>query len=299
MKKLFYLIAGICLSLPAHAQLQNLDFESWDHPLNHNGISLNNPTGWTCTNRWYGTSDAQFSEVFRDPVDTFAASKKCALRLFTWYNYMKDAAVQTAAFQQRPKALRGLYKYEENFIFNGSKYIIDTAQVSVLLSRWNHTLSQRDTIGFGLFNAGDSVKEFTAFKAEIVYRSSALPDSITIYLDPSIIGRDLNSDVQNLHPGGNSVFTLDGLTLSDVTPTGITSIKTQLDLQLYPNPAQGQIHFQNLSGDAVINDVSGRTVLQFKISNSNSVDISSLSKGVYVLQITNREGVHTGRFEKW
>jgi hypothetical protein len=62
------------------------------------------------------------------------------------------------------------------------------------------------------------------------------------------------------------------------------------NLKIYPNPAKGQfvIELSDLSGNTnvVVSDMSGRVVLQQKLSNSTTYfDVSAFSKGVYALVI--------------
>lgn len=197
MKKLSFLFAGIVLSFNISAQLQNLDFENWDFPVVLADPAYNRPTGWICTNRWFGYEEVGYSEKFVHPADPDAQSNNYALQLFTFYNYMKDAAVQTAAIDHRPTVLKGMYKYQDNFIIWGVNQYIDTAQVLVILTKWNPVLSQNETIGKGRFTSYQEATVFTPFQVNIQYYSPEQPDSITILLDPSLLGRYPGMDIQN------------------------------------------------------------------------------------------------------
>ncbi|MNY15904.1 hypothetical protein D3C86_1491420 [compost metagenome] len=260
--------------------------------------AYNRPTGWICTNRWFGFDEVTFSEKFVRPVDSNAQDNSYALRLFTFYNYMKDAAVQTAAIDYRPAALKGVYKYEDNFIIWGADNYIDTAQVSVVLTKWNSIQSKNDTIGKARFIAYHARSSFTPFELNIEYSSTAQPDSITILLDPSVLGRYPGMDLQNEAHGGKSVFTVDNLELIAGSTAATTDQDGKKTLALYPNPAQDQIGFETLSGDAVITDITGKIVVNSKIQNENALDIHHLKKGLFILQIRNEEGIYTSRFEK-
>jgi hypothetical protein len=297
MRKLIYLLAGLLLPSLASAQLRNLDFEQWDHPVLFEDPAYNNPTGWICSNRWYGTELAMFTDKMVKPVDSSGQHNNYAIRLFTFYNYMKDAAVQTASIDYRPVALKGFYKYEENFIITGGANYIDTAQVRVWLTKWNTSLSKRDTIGSGIFSAHDSVNTFKPFEVNIAYYSSVQPDSITILLDPSILGRYPELNIQNLAEGGRSVFTLDNLSLANGV-TGINAPDGNNKWSVYPVPAKNSINFQSINGNAIIYDIAGKNVARYVLRNASEIDISDLSSGIYILQISNEHGVFNGKIIK-
>ena len=60
----------------------------------------------------------------------------------------------------------------------------------------------------------------------------------------------------------------------------------QLEISIYPNPTSKILNIDGLVvKDVVINSVLGKAV--FKISNQNIIDVSSLSKGVYFLKVTD------------
>lgn len=70
-----------------------------------------------------------------------------------------------------------------------------------------------------------------------------------------------------------------------MNPTAINEIKANSQL-FYPNPAKGEIHFANAENfELRIYDSMGRLALQQQITSSNqSVDISHLSQGVYIVK---------------
>jgi len=58
------------------------------------------------------------------------------------------------------------------------------------------------------------------------------------------------------------------------------------NIAVYPNPASDQIHITGLeSGNLRIYDLTGREVMQFKVTRRNmDVDVSALDKGLYLMQ---------------
>ncbi len=63
-------------------------------------------------------------------------------------------------------------------------------------------------------------------------------------------------------------------------------------MKVYPNPTAAQIIFEgsDLSGEEVsIFDNSGKLVSSTIISNDNSVDLSPLASGIYLIKIQNKQ----------
>ena len=75
-----------------------------------------------------------------------------------------------------------------------------------------------------------------------------------------------------------------------VTQTGTDDIIESANLQIYPNPTTG---FVNIVGSDVIRvevlDAVGRMVMI--VENSNTIDMSSLSTGAYMLRISLPKGI--------
>jgi hypothetical protein len=96
------------------------------------------------------------------------------------------------------------------------------------------------------------------------------------------------------------LFVADGFTLIDklfLTPVGIPDSKTSQFIA-YPNPADNYLHIK-VGSDMIpyhcqIIDVMGRTLKQYKFNElSESIDISELEPGMYIIRITGRNGVIT------
>ena len=77
------------------------------------------------------------------------------------------------------------------------------------------------------------------------------------------------------------------------------------DLRIYPNPAKDQCFIQlpENSDVAVVNifDVSGKLVLSKNLNQLNStysLEIQSLSEGMYLIEINTNDKLYTGRLVK-
>ena len=76
-------------------------------------------------------------------------------------------------------------------------------------------------------------------------------------------------------------------------------------LNIYPNPARDKINIQNLiSGnqEIIITDLLGKIVLNYNVKSnaltSQTIDVSSLRRGVYFIKIINNEKCMTKKFLK-
>ena len=69
------------------------------------------------------------------------------------------------------------------------------------------------------------------------------------------------------------------------------------NVMLFPNPAQNML---NIVTEGEIEDVTIFNVLGQKVmhANTNQIDITSLSKGMYIINITTDEGMTTKKFVK-
>lgn len=65
-------------------------------------------------------------------------------------------------------------------------------------------------------------------------------------------------------------------------------------VKAYTNPVSDILYINAPSGEtlqATIYSISGSKTLQTKLSGKGTVDVSSLSRGIYLLKIKNTEGV--------
>jgi PKD repeat protein len=72
-------------------------------------------------------------------------------------------------------------------------------------------------------------------------------------------------------------------------------------VSVYPNPTDGKLTLSNVVGNASFKvvSVSGQVVLSGVVSNTaNTIDISSFENGIYVLQLTQEQGLQTIRIVK-
>lgn len=116
---------------------------------------------------------------------------------------------------------------------------------------------------------------------------------------------DIDLDgVNNRLIAGTYARSLQSIDVSNLAlTTGITSNATsaKLNFSIYPNPASNTIRL--MSSDNTITaysiyDAKGRIVMKDAISNSEHIDISSLTEGLYFITVVGKETSATQRFVK-
>jgi len=63
-------------------------------------------------------------------------------------------------------------------------------------------------------------------------------------------------------------------------------------VNLYPNPTTNNFQVSGFNGIALISvkDLNGKTLLSKQINNSDKININSLSKGIYTIEVNSNEG---------
>jgi len=282
MKKAFLASAFLILVSVSHAQVANLDFESWAD--SGGKYRLNN---WEHLSYYQGGPCALLGTW----VDSNAEHGLYALKLSRWYNYVMDWVRQRAAIASRPGNLSGYYKYIDNIL--DSPYYNDSGLISVFLTKWNTISLMNDTIGSGNATlAFDST--YTLFNCPVVYTDSRIPDSITIDIKPTYI--TYNRGFCHDPSGYCSYLTIDNLSLE--APTEVAQL-TDEQFQYYPNPADNTLilktdakELQTKMFQIMIQDGLGKIVLNEAIDKSiTQIDMTHVAAGNYFIVFKSRNGI--------
>lgn len=287
MKKWIQLALCLSLSSGVSAQVHNLDFEVCDTSSVQqiSGFNCLYLEGWTRTNGTAANTVTSFS--FNNGGITESQNGNMALKLSVFYTYDKDMAYQRVAYSSFPAALNGYYKYWDNLLYNTQTQNAepDTATVSVLLSKWNSSLNQRDTIGSGQLKLTEALN-YTGFSCPVQYVSTVTPDSILIHLNCSRI-RDEYGFLGNQF-GDNSFFIVDNLSLEDQA-LGLEDNREDTPWQVFPNPGNGVIHIPDFTGKASLVDLHGKELVVQSYPES-AIDAVSFPQGVYLLRLQEHSG---------
>lgn len=98
----------------------------------------------------------------------------------------------------------------------------------------------------------------------------------------------------------NNCSSSTSLLLKEEGCVGINEIRLGKDWKIYPNPTDGNLHiWSEEPGSAVFCDLHGKTVRSDTlIGGNNSLNLESLSKGVYLLRVSNTQSNRTIKLVK-
>lgn len=188
------------------------------------------------------------------------------------------------ATNSRPISLKGEYQ------FNGADQ--SSAYFEVIATKFNSQADSSEIVGSGYVEIIDNTSgSYVSFDAPLNYIDSTIvPDSIYVF-------------ATYLQGEFGTWFKFDNLSL-DYTSTGIHSERAN-ELQVYPNPAKDQIKLSLNNNTKLENaTVEIRSIdgsLKLKLTNyqsNESIDISALSNGLYILNVQDAAGVVSKKINK-
>ena len=83
--------------------------------------------------------------------------------------------------------------------------------------------------------------------------------------------------------------------------TGIFDIKTEFAYSMYPNPANDFLTIANAADVSKVDiyTVTGKMVMTVNVGSENvTLNVSELTTGMYIVNVTNQKGVQTSKFVK-
>jgi len=88
-------------------------------------------------------------------------------------------------------------------------------------------------------------------------------------------------------------------TYKNFNSTGIELLQNP-SILFYPNPAIDKIYFANPQPNAIVSilSIDGKLVSSTQLINQNSINVSSLSPGIYLIRLINSKGITTQKFLK-
>jgi hypothetical protein len=293
MNKLYAFVITCVCALSAAAQIPNGSFENWSNTSGYNvpdsWDNLNAMTSsmsvYTCLKGTPGSPGAAYLKLVSKNVSGMGVMPGAATcGIFDMSNMSAPMPVSGFAFTQRPQDFAGKWQY----MASGA----DQGFIGVMLTKWNQNMMMRDTIALTMYNLPGMAMSWASFSLPLTYLSTQFPDTAFILLSASgstpVAGSYLYVDT--LHFAG-----------SVAGATGINEVTGNIsNLNVFPNPAsqQVQVNYYNSKAGNVqlqITDAAGKVVMQ-QLSNEQagniiqSLNISLLPKGVYVLNIRSATG---------
>lgn len=267
---------AMLLATTASAQIPNGGFESWvDH-----GTYMD-PVGWLTYNDIITTGGPVITVERSSPgaVGNYYATVT-SQPLFDQSSVIQGwLSVGVGGhsgfyFTSRPAMLTGQWQYgiQPN----------DTAEVQVLLTKWDGNAGMSYPIAHGVLEAIGTLSGWHAFTVTLNYFSSLTPDSAHIQFSAS---KDVAS------PVAGSFLKVDDLAFAGTV--GVEEQPALPEVGLFPSPATTSLHIvaDRRVAEVDVLDVTGRTVLK-KSANAEStiVDITDLNPGRYLVQLRMADG---------
>lgn len=309
MKKILLSIAAGILMINANAQAPDFGFESWSNvPLS---TTIQDPNGWASFNvvviagmqqtvfketaaPYAGTTSAKIvtevlpaSVLIPNPFNPAENMDTVGMLAVGLTQVSTTEPVKFGKpFTGTPASLQFAYKY--NPIIGDSGYVV------AYLTKWMGTY--RDTLARGKFAVGQQVLSWTTQTMTMNWSTSPVtvaPDSQRVYVSSSIYkGNGAKK---------GSMFYIDALAWQGTVDVNDINGQ-QAILSMYPNPVNDKVTFKTTADVAkiVIADITGRIVYESDMDeNKITVDTYSLSSGMYIYSVLNKEKqpVHRGKFE--
>ena len=289
-RQMNYIYLGLALTINLAVFGQNVpngDFENWTLKADINSIIDTVPDGWTFRNHYLNSH--QISNSF---------SGNYALLAGVTYGYMieyvtlGDGFFDVLSWNQsgipfvtKPQKMGGYYKYlySDNAL---SPLVFDTASISILLKGNSGAL---DTVAYGNKSFTEQAN-WTSFEIEIDdFQLGILPESLAIFINPYSGGTWDQS--ANSPDGTSNHFYLDSLYFVYSNSLGIENhVALNAAYNAYPNPFSNEVYIDGIKGneDIFLVNQDGKLVFSHDCS-MDKIDLSALSKGVYLLKIMDAE----------
>lgn len=283
---LSFLVSSIKLSAQ-RGEIPNGDFQIWDSVP---GAGYEDPRGWvtfnffspisgvlTCEHGQISGTNDSYMKLISDSI--FATNVLSGIA----FCGTMDSAGNGLGFPytKRPDALVGKWQYQPQG--NDQGYIL------AFFTKWNATTNTRDSVGAAYQDLQGSVMNWENFRISINYFSPDNPDTCVVAASSS-----------GVEPAAKSYLMLNDLDFD--LGSGIYEQAKQ-HFKIFPNPASDKIQLDltTLSDIRSIDliDLHGkRVVVKALDPGTTSVDVSNLSKGMYLIRVKTKNAIVTEKFNK-
>ena len=97
------------------------------------------------------------------------------------------------------------------------------------------------------------------------------------------------------------IFQIAAVAFNSILYSGIDKIESNdLELKIYPNPSDKFLNFTNLESNSIISifDLTGQLLILTKLNDTQELDISNLSIGIYFIHVESSDLTQTVKFIK-
>ncbi len=277
MKKIYLLFTAVIAVAVAAAQIPNAGFENWT-----SAGTYEDPDGWATMNSISvpnGHTSCEKSTDSHSGTYALTVTSNTSLSQMQggWgvvasggFNYPFKPAFPVSG---NPTALSGWYKFNS---LGG-----DSGLVMVVLFNQGTVVMQRST-------DLSAAASWTPFSFDFDSYANADSGAIFVFAFESMGPND--------PPNGNSSLWVDDLAFG--AASGVQTTQAADDMLLFPNPAQDRVTIGNIKPGttvAVYNMLGEEAIRATAESNTQTLDISMLPKGLYVLELKTGTTIATKR----
>lgn len=235
----------------------------------------------------------------------------------------------------RPSTIRSLHDSSFVFVYNKHFYKSNDGGISFTIDTLNYGSSYSltglsfidDSIGYTASGDGKVLKTLSQGKQWTLVQDIAQPIRDIYFIDEQngfAITGTLNNVIYKTSNGGlnwtldytgsastslrefaydgKSLFVIgdDGVAMKlETYPTRISTVHLA-NISLYPNPARERLYFSSIKcqRDISILQLDGKVIQEYTNYNFNSLEISQLASGTYLLKIKDNDGDYYSHFVK-
>jgi hypothetical protein len=283
MKNTFLLLAFLGAMNFSFAQIPNAGFESWTNMGTYDNPdswgTMNNTTAlsgiYTATKGSPGSPGSFYLKLTSKTIGPNVANGIAVSGVLDTIAHLPKSGFP---FSLRPQSFTGKWQH---MIFGTS-----AGAVTAILTKWNSTLIQRDTVATANYFLSDMAMSWTNFSIDFNYMSGEFPDSCVIILRAS-----------GPVPTASDYLWVDNLAFSGSVAGLSENPLPESAIKVYPNPAKDKVVFLSTitfnEGDKIfITDMSGRLIMEKDLKeNVFSISASAFANGTYNYSIINRFGI--------
>lgn len=280
-KQLYIAILSVFITATTYAQIPNSGFETWT-----NTGGYETPSSWDNLNQITYNSSIytciQGTPGYSGTSYLFLSSKTIAGKgivpgiavcgIIDTVTYKPKSGFP---FSNRPQYLSSYVQYMP-------ADPADSSSIKVLLTKWNSSLLQRDTVAFGASYFNAMAHSWFNNGTFLNYMSGENPDSAIIVISSS-----------SSAPKNGSYIYVDNLQfVGSVVGINENNFREN-STSVFPNPSNGNVNIDfyaepDKASTLMIYDINGKLIHEVnELSKSNSINVSQWSKGIYTVQIKN------------
>lgn len=125
-------------------------------------------------------------------------------------------------------------------------------------------------------------------------------ESVKVRFVQDDIGEDIEVEIYEIILSGKDadkyLLSLDGAptTTADISPGISVGVINKIEelFSVYPNPFTDMLIFSGIEDDCniIVTDLVGQTIINTKLSDGKTLDVSALTKGVYIVKVVSQNG---------